>query len=125
MGRDMFRRDQADRTPEAGGIDWEDVGPRDDARRARVCEMLDNSEVQAPLDLYHAAFMCHHAAGGETWFYRAANFLSLEAVRLRPDNKQYRWLFAAAKDRLLRDLGKPQLFGIQTVTRRKDKEWWI
>ena len=44
------------------------------------------------------------------------------AVRLS-DQKAFRWLFAAAKDRLLMARRQPQLFGIQCGCRGKD--WWI
>ena len=53
----------------------------------------------------------------------------------------FRWLFAAAKDRYLQALQKPQLFGVQTCFRtvkkvevdaetgeraeRSVREWWI
>lgn len=125
----MFQEDQADRMPESGRINWDEVGPRDDERRERVLEILDASECRAPLDFYHAAFMCHHAAADQVWFYQAANFLALKAVQLCPEERQYRWLFAAAKDRLLKALGKPQIFGIQGVCKRNagkpTREWWI
>lgn len=124
--REMFFYDQQDRMPPKGqDIDWAVVGPRDDARRRRVLEILAEEDgCVAPLDFYHAAFMCHHASAEEVDFYRAANFLALEAVRLDPTNRRYRWLFAAAKDRLLRGLGKPQLFGIQKSCPARGG-WWI
>jgi hypothetical protein len=125
--REMFRLDQLDRgigQPASWlGIDWNDVGPRDDARRRRVREILNASAVRSALDFYHAAFMMHHSAYCEE--YELANVLSLVAVEIEPHNADYRWLFAAAKDRMLVAKGLPQLFGVHVQIRRKRSERWF
>lgn len=83
---------------------------------------MDASLCKAPVDFYHAAFMYHHAGAGEVWFYRVANVLALTVVKLSPDDREFRWLFAAAKDRLLQELGKPQLFSSQMVRKKYERE---
>jgi hypothetical protein len=77
-----------------------------------VREILNASAVRSALDFYHAAFMMHHSAYCEE--YELANVLSLVAVEIEPHNADYRWLFAAAKDRMLVAKGLPQLFGVCT-----------
>ena len=61
----MFREDQFDRgigQPDSWpGIDWDEVGPRDDARRRRVREILEDGAAQNSQDFYHCAFMMHHS----------------------------------------------------------------
>ena len=92
---EMFSVDQFDRgVGQVGswkGIDWREVGPRDDARRARVRVILSAGHCRTGLDFYHAAM--HHS--GQVEEYDIANVLGLVAVELDSGNMDFRWLFAA------------------------------
>jgi hypothetical protein len=105
----LFRQDQADR--EAADIDWKAVGPRDEARRARVHALLDAGTVRSAADYYRAAMVFQH---GETLAdYRLANALATLAMALAPDDAHYRWLAGASWDRLLMRQLQPQWYGTQ------------
>ena len=128
----MFREDQLDRgvgQPDSWpGIDWNAVGPRDDARRIRVREILDGGGACSALDYYHCSFMMHHSAHLEE--YKLANALALAALELDPDSHDIRWLFAAAKDRMLIAMELPQVFGLHVQFKRGSggpdtNEWWF
>jgi hypothetical protein len=62
----MYREDQADRTPKDGkAIDWNVVGPRDNAREARAKELYFANQLKTGADYYHAAMILQHAAAPE------------------------------------------------------------
>jgi hypothetical protein len=70
----------------------------------------------------------HH--GGGVGFYKCANVLALQALEITPWHSplvgQARWLFAAAKDRLLLHAGRRQVFGIQGVQHAEvGGGWWV
>jgi hypothetical protein len=118
--RDLFHQDQADRRPPEGEeIDWDVVTPRDEARRARVREMMEAHELKAADDYYHAAMVLQH--GSELEDYRVAHELCLQAVQLDPEHTGARWLAAAALDRWLVNQDKPQRYGTQF--RKVDGRW--
>jgi hypothetical protein len=67
-------------------------------------------------DYFHAAMIFQHGSGAA--HYRLAHELAMRAVELDPEHRAARWLAAAAKDRELQALGKPQRYGTQfRVTR--------
>jgi hypothetical protein len=109
--RRLHDEDQADRRPGPAGINWDEVRPRDVARRARVREILDGGGARVAADYHHAAMVFQH--GEEVADFRLAHELAVKAAELDPANRQSRWLAAAAKDRELMTLGKPQLYGTQ------------
>ena len=104
----MFEADQADRR--AGlSIDWTVVAPRDEARRARVQQLLDGGKLSSGDDYFHAAFIFQH--GGKPESYLKAHSLAVIAVaRGRPDAT---WIAAATLDRYLQSIGQKQIFGTQ------------
>jgi len=118
--RELFREDQSDRRPPEGEeIDWSVVTPRDEARRARVREMIEAQELKAAEDYYHAAMVLQH--GSELEDYRLAHEMCLQAVQLDPEHTGARWLAAAALDRWLVNQDKPQRYGTQF--RKVDGVW--
>jgi hypothetical protein len=116
----IFEADQADRSGQPDQIDWAHVGPRDVERRARVDEILKANGAHASKDFYNAAMVFQH--GREVRDYQRAHELAMKAVALDPNDKQARWLAAAAKDRELMNLDKPQLYGTQ-FKRDGDGPW--
>jgi hypothetical protein len=107
----LYRDDQADREGDFDRIAWMEVRKRDAARRARVDQILARGGVRGADDYFHAAMVFQH--GDHAASYRRARELALQAVALEPDHHGARWLAAAARDRELMELGKPQLYGTQ------------
>jgi hypothetical protein len=104
----IFTADQADR--QAGlGIDWSRVGPRDEVRRKRVREMLDEGLLRAADDYFNAAFVFQH--GGKPEDYLLAHSLAMASMALgRADAS---WIATATLDRFLQNIDRPQIFGTQ------------
>ena len=92
---------------------------RDAERRARVREIVDKGGATTSTDYYHAAMVYQH--GTEVPEYDEAHRLAMKAVELDPENKEAKWLAAAAKDRSLMWQGKPQLYGTQF--KKVDGRW--
>lgn len=105
----LFRQDQADR--DAADIDWNAVGPRDQARKTRVQALLEAGAVRSAADHYHAAMVFQH--GDSLADYRLANALAVLAMAQAPDDSHYRWLVGASWDRLLMRQLQPQWYGTQ------------
>ncbi|MEQ1571922.1 MAG: hypothetical protein ABMA64_40215, partial [Myxococcota bacterium] len=116
----LFTDDQADRQgAQQGSIDWSVVGPRDDARLARVHELVAAGVPKAADDFYHAAMVLQH--GKVPADYQAAHELAAHATELDPTLRSAWWLAAAAKDRWLQSEGQPQIYGTQY--RKVDGVW--
>jgi hypothetical protein len=114
----MYEEDQSDRTPVAGKqIDWMVVGPRDDAREARVKEMCAGNLLKTGSDHLRAAMVLQHADEPED--YLLAHELCVIAIFKGVDA---RWLAAASEDRFLRSIGRPQRFGTQS-SKIGDSPW--
>lgn len=108
----MFNADQADRAPGAGGIDWDKVAPRDEARRLRTKTLLNAGKLSSGDDYFHAAFIFQH--GGDPQSYLLAHVLASTAVaRGRRDAA---WIAAATLDRYLQSIGQKQIYGTQYAT---------
>jgi hypothetical protein len=118
----LYNEDQADRAPEMGKIDWRVVAKRDDERRKRVLEIVAQGGAKEAADYVHAAMVLQHGQAPEDFDH--ANQWCLKAVEIDPDYPGARWLAAAAKDRYLMNLGKPQLYGTQ-FKRDKDGPWYL
>jgi hypothetical protein len=116
----IFDADQADRQCDARWIDWNLVGPRDEARRKRVRAIVDGGGARCAADWYHAAMVFQH--GQEVDAIRTARAFALEALALDATHGDARWLVAAAEDRELMYLGKPQRWGTQF--RANDEGLW-
>jgi hypothetical protein len=108
----MYQEDQADRPSDPNvKADWRAVSERDLARRKRVLELFRAHRLKAADDYYHGAMIFQHGSAAEDFDF--AYQLSLKASELEPTHRAARWLAAAAKDRYLMTLGKPQLYGTQ------------
>jgi hypothetical protein len=105
----LFDEDQADR---AGRIDWTVVGPRDWVRRKRLRQLMVARALVVADDHYHAAVVFQH--GDTPTDYLLARTLARKAVALSPGHARARRLAAAAHDRYLWSVGKPQVYGTQS-----------
>lgn len=115
----LYEADQGDRSGGPDKIDWKIVGPRDEARRKRVDEIVAAGGAKAADDYYHAAMVFQHGAGVEE--IRRARELALKAVEIEPKHRRARWLAAAAEDRVLMFEQKPQKWGTQYT--KRDGVW--
>lgn len=112
---EIYEADQADRT--GGDIDWSQVGPRDQARRAEVADMLQAGDLDTAHDFFRAAMVYQH---GKEWpDYAKSHLLATQAAILDPAFEQAKWLSAAAWDRMMLHLDQAQWFGTQ-FTRAED-----
>jgi hypothetical protein len=109
------QEDQSDRTPSAGkSWDWSVVGPRDDARLARVKELYIQNKLQTGNDYFRAALILQHSLAPED--YLLAHELSVVALSKGKPNAgalDARGLAAASEDRFLMSINRPQRFGTQ------------
>ena len=107
----IYAADQADRLPLGRRIDWTVVGPRDEARRARVRQMLDDGLLRAADDYYYAAMVFQHGEAPEDYLLAHAFAMAAQAGG-RPDAA---WIAAATFDRFLHNIDRAQIFGTQYV----------
>jgi tetratricopeptide (TPR) repeat protein len=107
----LYEDDQGDRSKPYTEIDWKVVGPRDEARRKRVDEIVKAGGAKVADDYYHGAMVYQHGETPED--IQRARDLALKAVELDPNHKSARWLAAAAEDRKLMYEKKPQKWGTQ------------
>ena len=105
----LFRESQADHSPKDGkSTDWAEVTLRDEARLARVKELYVTDQLQTGEDLDRAAMILQNSTAPED--YLLAHELCVVAISKGFDAK---WLAAAAEDRFLTSIGRPQRFGTQ------------
>jgi len=107
----IFAADQDDRLPLGSIIDWTVVGPRDEARRARVRQLLDEGLLHAADDYYYAAMVFQHGEAPEDYLLAHAFAMAAQAGG-RPDAA---WIAAATFDRFLHNIDRAQIFGTQYV----------
>jgi len=100
---EIYNADQADRTD---GLTQE-AAARDVLRKKRVLEIVRSELLQTAADYHHAAMVFQHGDSPED--YLLAHILATAAAfKGREDG---RWLSAAALDRFLQSIGRPQVFG--------------
>jgi tetratricopeptide (TPR) repeat protein len=116
---EIYKNDQADRMTD--DINWGEVMQRDRLRRARVTEMLDSNLVQTSNDYQNAAMVFQH--GGDSASYKMAVELMQKAIEL--DSTTNKWLLAAATDRYLLSIDKPQIYGTQYQKFGEDEPWQL
>ncbi len=115
----LFRADQADRTPPADGRQLTEakslaVGARDLVRLARAKEMYRLNLLTSPQDFYHAAVILQHSWDSTTAAddHLLAHELAIVAFVGKVPGAGY--LVAASEDRFLQDdLHRKQRFGTQ------------
>ncbi len=108
---ELYKADQGDRENWAKMSHDEQmaVTPRDEQRRKRVMQIVRASQLATSDDYYHAAMVLQHGDKPED-FLLAHELATIAAFKGRADAK---WLAAAALDRFLHNIGRPQHFGTQ------------
>jgi hypothetical protein len=106
----LREEDQADRRPHEGvAVDGKAVVERDKAREARVKELYLGGELHTGRDYHSAALILQHAHEPED--YLLAHELCVVAIA--KGDKEAIWLCAAAEDRFLMSIQRPQRFATQ------------
>jgi len=106
----LFADDQGDRHPPAGStIDWDAVTLRDGARKEQVKAAFAAANVRTANDYYHAAMVLQHSQNANDHLL-AHELAVIAAVKGR---ERALWLAAAAEDRFLMNIKRPQRFGTQ------------
>jgi hypothetical protein len=101
--------DDADRQPWV--TDLAAAVQRDRARLARVKEIVAAGGLKTANDYFNAAMLHQHGIAPDDFLQARA--LALRAAEMDPANARAKWLAAAAQDRYLRSIGKPQIYGTQ------------
>ena len=120
----LFKADQADRTSAKiksyGNTmeGWKLVTKRDTTRRRKVEEILKmGMKDLSSEDYFHAAMVFQH--GQKEKDYKMAVNLAKRSTEL--GYEKAKWLYAAAQDRLLVNLGRKQKYGTQY--QKRDGRW--
>ena len=119
---DLGIQDQSDRRPGGNAIDWSVVRKNDQGRRERVLALLRDGRVRSSNDFYSAALIFQHGETPEEAML--AHSLAMVSATLNPDNSQARWLAAAAWDRYMLRLNRPQWYGTQ-FSKNPDTGLWV
>lgn len=109
----LTAQDQAARSGAMKDIDWEKVSIEDAARRGKVLEMIGHGTLRTSEDYCNAALIFQH--GSTVDEIRLAYSLATTARALDNESKRCRWLSAAAWDRILMRMKRPQWYGTQFV----------
>jgi len=118
---ELYQADQADRQAGPDGIDWSIVGPRDEQRREEVLSIIEDHGLRTAGDYHHAAIVFQH--GGPADEIRLAFSLAWIASVLDPQNREARWLSAAAWDRIMMREDMPQWYGTNFTKPSADGPW--
>jgi hypothetical protein len=103
--------DQSDRDGSVEKLDWPAIRERDHDRRARVIQIIKSNGLVSARDYFNAAIVLQHGEVADDFLQ--AHLLAAKAAELDPALGEARWLAAAAKDRYLLRIGKPQIYGTQ------------
>ena len=109
--RDLFLADQAARQAEPDAGDVLAATSKDLERQNAVLEQIASGALTTSADYFHAAVVFQHGATTEN--IALAYSLATIATRLQPAHPHAKFLTAAAWDRLMKRMGKPQWYGTQ------------
>ena len=113
---DLYNNDQNERR--ANDIDWYKLYVNDSLRRIKVKKFLVSGKIKTGKDYSRAAMIFQHGIDS-TDYKLAVNFME---IAIQKDSTINKWLLAAATDRYLLSIGKPQIYGTQ-YTKTKFKPW--
>lgn len=106
----LFADDQLDRRPPARSTtDWAAVTRRDRVREEQVKAAFAAANVRTANDYYHAAMVLQHSQNPDDHLLAH----ELAVVAAAKGRERALWLAAAAEDRFLMNIGRPQRFGTQ------------
>jgi hypothetical protein len=109
--RALFEADQTDRSAGPGEVDWSTVAERDRERQAATRNLLEAGAVNTADDFWRAAFIFQHGDSADD--HLLAHALAVTAVA--KGKADATWIAAAALDRYLQSIGRPQIYGTQFI----------
>lgn len=113
----LYDEDQIDRgVGDKEAIHGDAILKRDEARRARVHQLLDAGSLKTADDFHDAAFIYQHGQTSDD--YLLAHILAMVAVE-KGDQRSL-WISAATLDRYLYFIQQPQIFGTQYHSHNSD-----
>jgi hypothetical protein len=120
---------QADQLARSGKeIKWELLSAEDRGRREQVRSMLAAGVVKTAEDYYNAALIMQHGQAPDD--FRLAFSLATVSATMDPESQGFqpayktsKWLKAAAWDRLMMNLNKPQWYGTQFQRKDGSAKW--
>ena len=113
--KEIFESDQNDRKSD---LRWSRLSKRDELRRKRANQLIDSGMVVSAKEHQMIAYVFQH--GNDSSDYAKAISLMKKAIEL--DSTINKRLYAAATDRYLLSIDKPQIYGTQ-YTKTKFKPW--
>lgn len=102
----LYLSDQEDRKN-----NWSIVAKRDEIRRKRVGQLIDSNKIISAKDYAKAAMIFQHGVDSSDYL-KAVEFMK---TAMKIDSTVNKSLFAAATDRYLISIGKPQVYGTQYI----------
>lgn len=115
---EIYTQDQADR--QVDNIDWSVVSVNDRNREKRIYELIESGALKTSNDFQAAAMIFQHGMDSEA--YGMAVKLMKKSVELNPNSNK--WLLAAATDRYLLSIDKPQIYGTQYSKKNEEGAKW-
>ena len=115
--KEIFESDQNDRKID---LRWSRLSKRDELRRNRANQLIDSGMVISAKEHQMTAYIFQH--GNDSSDYAKAISLMEKAIEL--DSTIDKRLYAAATDRYLLSIDKPQIYGTQYF-KAKLKPWTI
>ncbi len=107
--KQIYDADQNDRQAPVLTLDWQQILPRDAARRKRVHDLMDQGQLTTGKDYERAALVFQHGEGTDDILL--AHVLAVTAIG--KGDTDARWLATATLDRYLMRIRQPQIFGTQ------------
>ena len=114
----IYKADQNERKTDQ--INWKSLHENDSIRRIRVQELLGSGKVKTGKDFARAAMIFQHARDDSTSYAKAVKLME---KAIEKDSTINKWLFAAATDRYLLSVGKPQIYGTQYY--KEEGSQWV
>lgn len=114
----IFEEDQKPRQDVMTGKtapDWAAIEKGDQARRTQTHALLDAGALHTGHDFQRAAFIFQHGDGPND--YLLAH--TLASIAMSKGDADAIWIGAATLDRYLQSIGRPQIYGTQTLTPEK------
>jgi hypothetical protein len=126
--RAMTHADQAARS--GGAINWKVLSEQDRVRRDKVRAMLAAGVIVTAEDFFNAALIMQHGEVPDDYrlaysFASISKTIDPDSTSFTPVYKTAKWLTAAAWDRLMMNLNKPQWYGTQFTKPYGATQWQL
>ena len=114
--KEIYKQDQNER--KSDNIDFGKLYVNDSLRRIKIDHLIKQGKINTGKDYARASMVYQHGKDS-TDFGKAVKFMK---IAIEKDSTISKWLYAAATDRYLLSIGKPQIYGTQ-YGKIGDKPW--